>query len=161
MGRPKGVQNKFTLTLKEAILASFTKVGGIDYLERQARENPQAYLALLAKVLPMQVTGPNDGPIMVVTGVVRAGDHVVDVEHEPVPACPYPALETKTDEPYQEDPPDQDDPDPPAEMRAVARTRAGFRFVDVPPPAPATHEGCTVTTDAGQRVRTVQPLEQG
>jgi hypothetical protein len=66
MGRRKGAQNKFTVTLKEAILASFDRVGGIDYLEIQARKNPQAYMSLLSKVLPMQVTGPNDGPIMIV-----------------------------------------------------------------------------------------------
>ena len=56
IGRPKGVPNKFTGTLKEAILASFDRVGGATYLERQARENPQAYMSLLAKVLPMQVS---------------------------------------------------------------------------------------------------------
>ena len=58
-GRRKGVPNKFTGTLKEAILVSFDRVGGAAYLERQARENPQASMSLLAKVLPMQVTGPN------------------------------------------------------------------------------------------------------
>jgi hypothetical protein len=66
-GRRKGSLNKFTGTLKEAILASFDRVGGVDYLEKQARENPQAYMSLLAKVLPMQISGPNNGPIMLVT----------------------------------------------------------------------------------------------
>ena len=54
-GRPKGVQNKLTRTIKEAIEAAFNGVGGHEYLMRQAEENPQAFLTLLGKIIPAQV----------------------------------------------------------------------------------------------------------
>lgn len=54
-GRPKGVQNKLTRTVKEAIEAAFNGVGGHEYLMRQAEENPQAFLTLLGKIIPAQV----------------------------------------------------------------------------------------------------------
>jgi hypothetical protein len=150
------------VTLKEAILASFDRVGGIDYLERQARENPTAYMTLLAKVLPMQVTGPNDGPIMVITGVARASD-VMDLEHEPAPMpsprpLPQPAPTAIPSLAPATEAPDQDpEPDPP-DMRAVAMTRTGARFREVPP-VPPLHEGSAVTTETGLRVRTVRPVD--
>ncbi|WP_375654711.1 MULTISPECIES: hypothetical protein [unclassified Bartonella] len=39
------------------------------YLEKQAMECPAAYLALLGKVLPLQVTGEDGGAIKVITRV--------------------------------------------------------------------------------------------
>lgn len=68
-GRPKGVPNKTTALLKDAILKAAEKAGGKDgmvgYLTAQARDNPQSFLPLLGKVLPMQVTGEDGGPIKV------------------------------------------------------------------------------------------------
>lgn len=58
-GRPKGVPNKNTTLLKDAILEAATKAGGRDglvgYLKSQAEANPQAFLPLLGKVIPLQV----------------------------------------------------------------------------------------------------------
>lgn len=62
-GRTKGTPNKLTRDIREAVLASFESVGGAEYLATQARDNPTAYLTLLGKVLPMQVTGENGGPV--------------------------------------------------------------------------------------------------
>lgn len=68
-GRPKGVPNKTTALLKDAILAAATKAGGKDglvgYLETQANTNPQSFLPLLGKVLPMQLTGEDGAPIKI------------------------------------------------------------------------------------------------
>lgn len=55
LGRKKGTPNKLTRTIKESIEAAFAKVGGPDYLARQAEENPQAFMTLLAKVIPTQI----------------------------------------------------------------------------------------------------------
>jgi len=66
MGRKKGVPNKTTKTLREAIEASFDKVGGAAYLVRMATEQPVAYMGLLAKVLPHQVQMQSNTPIEVV-----------------------------------------------------------------------------------------------
>ena len=60
-GRPKGTPNKTTALLKDAILQAADKAGGaeglVGYLTQQASENPGPFMALLGKVLPMQVSG--------------------------------------------------------------------------------------------------------
>ena len=48
--------------------------GGQDYLQRQAELNPGAFLTLIGKVLPMQITGEGGGPVFVITGVDRDDD---------------------------------------------------------------------------------------
>ena len=37
----------------------------VDYLAAQAEKNPAAFMALLGKVLPLQVTGGDDGPLII------------------------------------------------------------------------------------------------
>ena len=66
-GRPKGAMNKNSKLLKDAILeaaeragSKFGKEGLVSYLEHQAEENPSAYMSLMGKVLPLQVTGSGD-----------------------------------------------------------------------------------------------------
>ena len=59
-GRPKGVKNKLTMQVKEMILAALDKAGGIEYLAHQADENPSAFLSLVGKVLPLQVTNGDE-----------------------------------------------------------------------------------------------------
>lgn len=75
-GRPPNTPNKITADIKAAILGAFTKVGGEDYLAHQARENPQAFMTLLGKVLPTQVSNSEDGAFRVVveTNVNRTLD---------------------------------------------------------------------------------------
>jgi hypothetical protein len=64
-GRKPGVPNKITTTLKDMILGALDGVGGQQYLQHQATENPTAFLTLIGKVLPMQLTGGGEGPIVV------------------------------------------------------------------------------------------------
>lgn len=54
-GRRAGSRNKLTATVKEAIETAFNNVGGHEYLERMAEDEPKAFLALLGKVIPQQV----------------------------------------------------------------------------------------------------------
>lgn len=75
-GRPKGVPNKTTQLLKDAILKAAEQAGNkvgddgmVSYLEVQATENPGPFMSLLGKVLPMQVTGAGGGPILSVTRI--------------------------------------------------------------------------------------------
>lgn len=69
-GRPKGVPNRTTTLLKDAIIAAAEAAGGKDgltgYLKLQATTNPQSFLPLLGKVLPMQITGEGDGPLKII-----------------------------------------------------------------------------------------------
>jgi len=59
-GRPPGAKNKVTMELREMVRASLDKAGGLDYLVKQARMNPGAYLALLGKVLPKELNATLD-----------------------------------------------------------------------------------------------------
>jgi len=62
--------------LKEAILNTFQGLGGEDWLKKQAEKNPAVFIALLGRVLPLQVHGGHDGPILIVTGIVRPDDGI-------------------------------------------------------------------------------------
>ena len=68
-GRPKGMPNKTTALLKDAILQAAEAAGGeggvVGYLTLQATENPGPFMALLGKVLPTQVIGDADNPVLV------------------------------------------------------------------------------------------------
>jgi hypothetical protein len=59
-GRKKGIPNKVTAQLKDMILGALDDAGGQAYLTEQAKACPAAFMALLGKVLPLQVTG-SDG----------------------------------------------------------------------------------------------------
>jgi hypothetical protein len=69
-GRKKGTPNKISGDLKESILEAAKKAGGpegvVGYLETQAKLNPGPFMTLLGKVLPMQLTGADGGPIQAV-----------------------------------------------------------------------------------------------
>lgn len=71
-GRPKGQPNKTTALLKDAILKAAQEAGGgggngiAEYLQVQAKLNPGPFMALLGKVLPMQVTGADGKDLAVV-----------------------------------------------------------------------------------------------
>lgn len=68
-GRQKGTPNKTTGEIKEMILQALSNKGGTSYLERQADENPTAFMTLVGKVLPLQVTGENGGAIQTHTRI--------------------------------------------------------------------------------------------
>ena len=61
-GRQKGTINKFSGTLKDMILQALSNAGGAEYLEKQAKENPNAFLGLVGRVLPLQVKDGGNEP---------------------------------------------------------------------------------------------------
>lgn len=72
-GRPAGALNKTTALLKDAILLAAKqsgqdtkgKGGLVGYLRRVADNDVKAFASLLGRVLPMQITGEGDGPLVV------------------------------------------------------------------------------------------------
>lgn len=71
-GRVKGTPNKITKALKDMILGALDDAGGQEYLAARAKDNPAAFLTLVGKVLPLQVTGDKDAPLQI--QIVRYGD---------------------------------------------------------------------------------------
>lgn len=70
MPRPKGSPNRTTREVKEALQMAFEGIGGVDALERWAKENPTPFYQLWGKLLPLQVAGDKDNPLSVVHRVV-------------------------------------------------------------------------------------------
>lgn len=62
--------NKQTVELKQMILNALSSAGGEMYLLEQAQKNPTAFLTLIGKVLPLQLTG-KDGGAIEITAVTR------------------------------------------------------------------------------------------
>ncbi|MGL5734705.1 MAG: hypothetical protein ACRCYS_07555 [Beijerinckiaceae bacterium] len=76
-GRPKGAVNKQTAAIKDMIVTALDGAGGAAYLQRQAEENPGPFMALVGKVLPLQLNGSGEGGshrIVIETGVSRKED---------------------------------------------------------------------------------------
>lgn len=70
-GRAAGTPNKATKALKDMILGALNAKGGQKYLERQADENPTAFLTLIGKVLPTTLAGDPNAPLNVITKIER------------------------------------------------------------------------------------------
>lgn len=70
-GNRKGVPNKNTAAIKDMILEALHGVGGVDYLMECAKDDKSraAFLGLVGKVLPMQITGENGDAIKTVTRI--------------------------------------------------------------------------------------------
>jgi len=65
-GRKKGTPNKTTASVREAILAAFDEVGGVEWLVGLARREPAAFTRLLAKMVPQALTVQDERPVVIV-----------------------------------------------------------------------------------------------
>ena len=59
-GRPAGVPNKLSATVKDNVIAVFDRLGGIDHMKGWAEENPTQFYNIYAKLMPLQVNGPGE-----------------------------------------------------------------------------------------------------
>lgn len=72
-GRKKGVQNKFTRDIKEAVLNAFGRVGGEDYLVKVANADRKTFTALVGRLLPTQLTGKDGAPLELLVTKAQGG----------------------------------------------------------------------------------------
>ena len=56
-GRKKGAVNKLTATFKEALRIAFDGIGGPAHLMEWARDNPTEFYKIMARLIPVEVTG--------------------------------------------------------------------------------------------------------
>lgn len=66
-GRKKGVPNKTTQAIKDAITEAFERAGGVDYLVGLAKADPRTFCGLVGKVIPLQVEGQLDSNVTFTT----------------------------------------------------------------------------------------------
>ena len=63
-GRPKGIPNKITLSVREAIENAFQELGGMSYLVHVGRTDPRTFCALLSKLLPTKLANADGSPLL-------------------------------------------------------------------------------------------------
>ena len=63
-GREAGTPNKITREVREMVIAALDRAGGEDYLLEQSKENPKAFLSLVGRLIPQQLTGKDDAPLI-------------------------------------------------------------------------------------------------
>jgi len=51
-GRKKGTTNKVSLSLKQAVLETFEKLGGVQHMATWAKENPSEFYRIAARLVP-------------------------------------------------------------------------------------------------------------
>ena len=94
-GRPRGVPNKFTGELKEAILAGVNgshPLGVSGFVLKLSLDTPTSAAALLGRLIPVSMTGTIDGLITV--------RHIDETAADPEPLV-LEALPEKPDDPLQ------------------------------------------------------------
>lgn len=76
-GRPKGSLNKTCVSrdVRQMALNALHSKGGEEYLARQADENPKAFMALLARLIPTRVEGDAENPLRVIHSIKRVIIH--------------------------------------------------------------------------------------
>lgn len=57
IGRPKGSRNKIPATVKENVVAVFTRMGGTAAMARWAKKNQGEFYRIYARLLPQEVKG--------------------------------------------------------------------------------------------------------
>lgn len=60
-GRPKGSKNKMTIAIKDVIRQALEEVGGKDYLVGVAHTNPSIFCNLVARCIPHDPKGNEEG----------------------------------------------------------------------------------------------------
>ncbi len=82
-GRRKGVPNRITRTVRQAIEVAFENVGGQEWLEELARTDPRTFVVLLAKIIPNEIKAEVSGPdhkIVITSGHFIVRDNPAEIE---------------------------------------------------------------------------------
>ena len=73
-GRPVGANGKINKMIREAVLEAAENVGSdgngeggmVGYLQQRAQDQPQAFMGLLGRAMPMQVQGEGENGELIV-----------------------------------------------------------------------------------------------
>ena len=64
-GRPKGSIDKGNALIREMIVSALDGIGGVSYLQEVAISHPAAFMSLIGKTMPLQVTGDKENPVKI------------------------------------------------------------------------------------------------
>lgn len=111
-GSRKGIPNRQTVAIKEAIEKAFTKLGGVDYLVHVGRKDPRTFCALLSRLLPTKLANADGSPLLAALTELtdaqleaRTARALADAQRLGIAAQPVQAIEvqaevvTETDKP--------------------------------------------------------------
>lgn len=62
-GRPKGAIDRGNAMIRELIVKALDNLGGTAYLQEVAISHPAAFMSLIGKTMPLQVTGEGGNPV--------------------------------------------------------------------------------------------------
>jgi hypothetical protein len=100
-GRQKGVRNKLSEAFLKDLHSEWLRSGPAT-LKILAIENPAAFAAITAKVIPTAFDNEHPATVHIVTGVVRHGEYLDRPRTPQIPAAAVPAIAPREDE-FQED----------------------------------------------------------
>jgi hypothetical protein len=63
-GRPRGIPNKTTMAVRDALTEAFDRLGGVDSLVHWGKANPDLFYPLWAKLLPKEMVATVDGNVV-------------------------------------------------------------------------------------------------
>lgn len=82
-GRAPGQPNKLTSEIRDMIHEALEGAGGVGYLREQARDNPQAFLALVGKIVPREVHADIQGLDAVIAALAAARSRIKALDEPP------------------------------------------------------------------------------
>lgn len=101
-GRPKGIPNKVTQSVKEAIENAFQELGGMSYLVHVGKTDPRTFCALLSKLLPTKLSNADGSPLLAALTELtdaqleaRTARALADAQRAGLMAQPAPAIEVQ------------------------------------------------------------------
>ena len=70
-GRKRGTPNRLGKEVRELVREALDRAGGAEYLLRAAKEQPQAFMSLLGRLVPSEIKGviETDIKVVVTTGI--------------------------------------------------------------------------------------------
>jgi hypothetical protein len=117
-GSRKGIPNRTTQNIKEAIEGAFDRLGGVDYLVKVGQKDPRTFCALLSRLLPTKLANADGSPLLAALteltdaqleartaralqdaqrlGLASTAQPAIEVQAEPVAELVQPDTETES-----------------------------------------------------------------
>lgn len=103
-GRPAGIPNKVTQSVKEAIERAFEQLGGASYLVHVGKTDPRTFCALLSKLLPTKLANADGSPLLAALTeltdaqlAARTARALADAQRLGIAGQPVPAIEVQAE----------------------------------------------------------------